>query len=380
MALCENFYRKPINLAIKLFPDDDLERTFHAIAHVLQSIMGNFSYSKVSGSDTKCVNGKFVTAPGEKYLNYYNIAWNARGLILAPFQTGLSVKLTLGNLRFVTCGEKGKSMLAFNELLSAYDLTTWSLILETVVTLGFAFRLLWNPVSHTRHLLSIVKVFLEQGDPFLESVQQIPRLRWITSSLLLLAIVLSNGYKNTNVLNMILPRNILTYEYLNQLEEGNFSVYSRSISLKHYLTLNTYNEANIWQYRNPEKYVRYSSGHHVPVINPIFSISEMKETFYLPIDMINGSFIINSYWEYAINEQNMTELQIRLEKASSLHPKTPSLTGRIVDVLGPIVKINYTEIEDRFKYPNKKLFDIFVAKWFYEMEEDVLRTELVKCN
>lgn len=161
-------------------------------------------------------------------------------LIFSPFIRGLifhtySLKHELSKLLFVSCGESGKfSLVPFEELISVFDKWTWILITISlfIVTIELRIYLL---SSKTRlfgfYLLSLVKVLLEQGNPFKISTVIHGKLRCALGIFLLAGIVLSNAYKNTNVYNMIRPRRPIPYESFEELFRDNFTVYTRIGSL-----------------------------------------------------------------------------------------------------------------------------------------------------
>lgn len=76
--------------------------------------------------------------------------------------------------------------------------------------------------------MPILKGVLEQGDPFSARFVKSSKLRWIIGTYLLAAVVLSNGYKNNNVYNMITSRKPLLIETLEDVKSENFSFYVRT--------------------------------------------------------------------------------------------------------------------------------------------------------
>lgn len=70
--------------------------------------------------------------------------------------------------------------------------------------------------------ISVLRGILEQGDKILERRE----LRKVTALFILMGVVLSNGYKNSNVYNMVSPRKPLPYEHIRELFRDNFTLYS----------------------------------------------------------------------------------------------------------------------------------------------------------
>lgn len=74
---------------------------------------------------------------------------------------------------------------------------------------------------------SLLKVLLEQGNPFPPSVGNSNHLKHLLGTYLLMRIILSNCYKNTIVYNMVVLRNRITYKSLTELGHDKIRIYSR---------------------------------------------------------------------------------------------------------------------------------------------------------
>lgn len=138
----------------------------------------------------------------------------------------------MSTLGFVSCGESKLSSLPFRELTSVFDGWIWLMLILTMIAVIIPLRSLSEvQVGSSSSWLSPLKLFLEQGDPYLASVTNDRRMRWFIGTFLLAGIVLSNAYKNENIYNMITPRNPILYETLEELIRNNFTIYSRIIDL-----------------------------------------------------------------------------------------------------------------------------------------------------
>jgi len=89
-----------------------------------------------------------------------------------------------------------------------------------------------NPFSFTKHWLRLLKVLVEQGDPFTDTLLKQSPIRLTVVGFLLVGIVLSNAYKNSNVYNMIAPRQSVPYRLLEELLQDNFTIYVRSYAVR----------------------------------------------------------------------------------------------------------------------------------------------------
>lgn len=110
---------------------------------------------------------------------------------------------TLTGLRIIGCGRQGLSLLAFSELVSIFDIFIWLEIAAIISLVPVWIKLLWLKTSITANIISVLKVILEQGNPFPGSVVNKFRLRCLLVLLLLMGSIISNAYKNTNVYNMV---------------------------------------------------------------------------------------------------------------------------------------------------------------------------------
>lgn len=201
-----------------------------ANAHILQLIMGNFSYIDQYGY--LCIHsGKYDSS-------YYTLASPATYFHIETFNErknrttipSMVISNPLLNIRFVVCGDRGKSSHAFHQLTNAFEIGSWLGIIIALLAGAYCLSCLRrdtisNPISVT--VLEIFKVIVEQGNPFEQIAAINATLKYIIISILLTGIVLSNSYKNTNVYNMVQPRLPLRYQTIEQLLQGNFQFYSR---------------------------------------------------------------------------------------------------------------------------------------------------------
>lgn len=134
-------------------------------------------------------------------------------------------------LRFVSCGKRGFTMFPFEELTSVFDVWIWLLL---AVSMPLIIIPLWSCKGTTgkiwSDLMSPLKLFLEQGNPF-QLTLETGQLQFTIALVLLMGIVLSNAYKNTNVYCMISPRVPVPYGYFQELIADRFTIYTRSVSL-----------------------------------------------------------------------------------------------------------------------------------------------------
>ncbi|CAL8135803.1 unnamed protein product [Orchesella dallaii] len=211
-----------------------------AYAQLWFSIMKNASilierYSRIC----QPLTGKILEAPFN--MDASGVTFDEEKLALrAPHGRALNIYNTMSALRFVSCGKAEMESMAFVELISVFDGYIWLFVSISVVVLVPTIQYIAdaqksgnclenNQLMHVfKHWLCLVKVLLEQGDPFPLSLQQTNPVRLVVSCVLLVAIVLSNAYKNTNVYNMIVPREPFRYQRFEELMLNKFTVYSRT--------------------------------------------------------------------------------------------------------------------------------------------------------
>lgn len=92
------------------------------------------------------------------------------------------------------------------------------------------------PLNWLEKVVSIIKVLLEQGDPFPERFDKSKSFRFLMCGTLLGGLVLSNAFKSTNVYNIVLPKQRLKFRTFNELLQHGYSVYSRMVVSDYYLT------------------------------------------------------------------------------------------------------------------------------------------------
>lgn len=133
-------------------------------------------------------------------------------------------------LRFVSCGQRSKGALPFNEYVAVFNHNVWLCIILTVMCLLRILIIPGETISNA--IFSLLKLFLGQGNPFSKNFLRIFSLKLVILPLTFMGVVLSEAYKNTNVYRMIMPSAEIPYEYFSELVADNFSVYSRTFAVR----------------------------------------------------------------------------------------------------------------------------------------------------
>lgn len=205
-----------------------VDRMSNAYAHVWLSILQNFTLVDANGN-VLCSSAKSDSNEDKLFAKSHthtNLQFDTypKGLLYFPYFTHDESN----QLRFLSCGERGASSIPFKELINVLDTWTWIHILIVIVAIVISLRSIPEKLRESRsHWLSPLKVLLEQGDPFSDSFVQHDRAKWLTGSFLLVGIVLSNAYKNSNVYNMMQPKDLIPYRFFEELIKDNFTIYTR---------------------------------------------------------------------------------------------------------------------------------------------------------
>lgn len=236
-------------------------------SNVLLSVMGNFSYW--ANERKLCENG--ILFSGEKVEETkLLIALEIRHTLVHSKASATLypavVTSVYNDLKFVTSGYRGSEQISFVALLDAFDKYVWFLLVAYACSLIIAFRKLLSTAQNFTISESVwvpVKILLEQGNPFPEILMNNLRYKSVAGVLLLMGIVLSNAYKNTNVYKMIIPRNPVPYRYLRELISDNITIQTRSLhgfySIYH----------GSWIDRNLEFQVARSDQHYLTYTLPL---------------------------------------------------------------------------------------------------------------
>lgn len=235
LHLCKNFLSQPLRTPVyeltSRFPNVKA-RLDHVFIHFLHLVLRNFTYGNTK-TWTLCTTGKIVSFSEFDFSQFETEPSYTPGLSIVPDRNELLQLLPLmmqneqKALRFITCGKRGVQMYAFDALVSVYDESIWCLVLLAGLFGGLFFRFV-STGQDSYPWLSLFKIMVEQGDPFPTACLKTTKAQLPALCFLLVGIVLSNGYKNTNVYRMVTPRAELRYETLDQLIQDGFAIYTRT--------------------------------------------------------------------------------------------------------------------------------------------------------
>lgn len=202
--------------------ENPMESVGYQYAQVWKSMMGNYTLVRGHRAVGACeANVKGTDLDAATRLVVFDLHPYVKDLLLFPHvvQDGLS------SLYFISCGAPSLTSLPYEELINTYDVHIWGSTILSMAILALLMRTYFR--KRQVPWAPSLKVLLEQGNPFPATVTKSHGVRFMVALYLLIGIVLSNAYKNSNVYNMTAPRKIIPYKYFQDLVTANFKIYTR---------------------------------------------------------------------------------------------------------------------------------------------------------
>lgn len=191
------------------------------------SIFGN--YSVAIGNGYHCENGKIAQFEVSMTMPYSPLV--LKWITLRPDEDYEVLvhryQEKFGILRFVSCSEVRVESLLYRDLTAIYESRVWAVIIITMMAVAITHAYLGRRGSVSTNLFAVFKILTGQGDPYTHPVFNRDPLRLVTVPILFMGVILSEGYKNSNVYNMVTPRKVVSYESFSEIVKDNFSIYTR---------------------------------------------------------------------------------------------------------------------------------------------------------
>ncbi|CAL8133407.1 unnamed protein product [Orchesella dallaii] len=241
--LCQDFRveKKPWKNPDNVYLEDPLAYIF---VHVWLSIFKNYTF--LIDLNRACTNGRFIEINRNQEIKPLLHLSMRRWYRTFMLQTGQPMKSidVVNELKFVSCGRPQMNSFAFIELVNVFDMYIWIFVGNSLIFLAgsiICMRYLSARISKCSQTNSglrneflsryfqLLKAFLEQGDSFSPGLLTKHKFRFVLGLFFLMAIVLSNAYKNSNVYNMVAPRKPIPYESLDQLIQGGFDIFTGAV-------------------------------------------------------------------------------------------------------------------------------------------------------
>lgn len=377
-SLCSN------NLTVSLFQgfqgdsasivQDYVAKVTH---HLATAVLSNLSYSVNAFPGIICLNGKLQKFDsgsnpkiGKQKLQLVIKSEPEMSLMAVASKPNLWLEDPFSALGFVSCGGVSIQPMEFQELFKVYDVSTWMGLVITMATGVVSLCLLSGFRIGIQHgALLFFSIFLELGIQIRKEVERKLGVRFLLGTFLLLGIVISNGYKNTNVYNVITPRKPFLYERIDQLIQHRFTIFSRSKSVKFFNeaalnvsyisgSLNKLSVANA-------HLLRYSDSG--PGYSPRFDFLVESE-----LEMLYERHVISSLYKVGRNEAELVSKVYNNSKMihSVLQKMYQELVNNTLEVI-PQPQGYYRELEERLLIHSLKkcektalIFPVFMNRRF----------------
>ncbi|CAL8129397.1 unnamed protein product [Orchesella dallaii] len=350
----------------------ETEKLAYAYATVLLSIMKNATYysGALNGpggaGGYNCDPKTESKTPGHTY-GFHSVFSLETDIFtkFTPYGRAVYIPIHLGALTFVSCGRRQLQSIPFSELVNVYDNSVWVCGVITLLVLMYILNRLIDSsnrqfCSFFSQSLPLIKVLVEQGDPFPAAMLRNYRIAPVIAVFLLVGIVLSNGYKNTNVYNMIAPRKPVPYIYFHELTNDNFTIYSRTAAERFsWYDWEIPRSSNIKITRN-EFYERN-------IRDRFFVMSEI----YMLWGNADSELRKRRSKPYTKSEIELINLLNIVDEHSAMHPNLSQVFRRRVEeveALNPVPKFSFPNVTSK------------LSKSFWREQNDVLDKFISKCD
>lgn len=219
------------------FAPTAMDLQMRSLVHIWHTVMTNFSHPNLEGYGDyiTCLSGigkKRLEEPISPYTSIVLLV-QVRLSMDVPEAFTISFPNDITTLRFVSCGRPKPDVFAFRELLNVFDGYIWVAFLVTVAvtimfTISYVKKETCSNLSSLEITMEYFKIFVE-FDSTLALVCTAHKWRIFIIVYMLMNIILSNGYRNANVYNMIQPREPIPYELFTQLVTDNFKIFTRNV-------------------------------------------------------------------------------------------------------------------------------------------------------
>ncbi len=214
---------------MKLKYSDTIQILAFAFTSVVQNLLGNYTFEWSQAHNTlflKCNAHLLLRSADmkESLFDDQNVA--------------LRFENKFSSLRFVSCGSRGLESLQFHQFVSVFQSNLWVGMLTAAIVQIVAMNMLRGsicPLNSIEKIICLIKVMLEQSDPFSERFIKSGAFRLLICGTLMGGLVLSNAFKSTNVYNIVLPKHILGFNTIEELAANEYSVYTKLVSIGYYL-------------------------------------------------------------------------------------------------------------------------------------------------
>ncbi len=326
--------------------------------------------------------GNIINVAGTKY-PFRNIFMVQDNLLYIPNPL-LQLTNKLSPLSFITCNSQGYGALRFEEFWKVFDKEVWISTSIVTLILMLCFMVLstksevrLNQEKIVRKLVYLIKVFVEQGDPFPTSIGRAPKFRFMIGGTLLAGVVLSNAYKSTNVYNIVKPKELVPYSLIQDIFCDNLTLYSRVMNLLYRVDF---------------------TGDWVEKLRTIYSLNwypnkismDSDKYFAFVVGDNEGSFYSDQYnyeWTNYTKHHNRISKTLQTLKAAVVHPRFTSVILEqfenlyIVSKAGlmPSFETNLPIYDEAYDRLEARWLDVFKEN-FLDHQSSLIFKDLKNCH
>lgn len=334
---------------------------------VWNAIMTNFSYVYAEHGAIACEDFKEFG-----YLRLYVRVDRLNGKPNINYFPVL-IRNTLQTFKFVTCGTKTKAPIAIYEILRAHDTSVWLGIVLSTVAVSLTINFFQS--NRLRNLpgviISIFQILFEKDYPFKKKERREGiQFKILIGIFLLMSIILSNAYKNSNVYKMISPRRPVPYANLSDLINAGFQILSRS----------AHSEYNYARGVNFDKVRWFHFGH-------MFQITGEKEYMMIVVSEVRAVMALVGLYGALHDSQSISSNMTGILERNVSNEEALSIQAFLKSKLHPdvITAVRSTaEIAERLYhlvfYRDRKNIQQKLNNIYMEFEEKILWREFSSCN
>ncbi len=286
----------------------------------------------------------------------------------------LSVKNKFSSLRFVSCGFRGLENLQIEQFVSVFEFYVWKWLLAIRILIVVAMNLHTGSMCSLNVLNKVtclIKVILEQGDPFPGRLGKSKPLRFLICGALLGGLVLSNAIKSNNVYNIVLPKQPLKFSTIDELLQHGYTIYTRLTSI--YYTFYELDSALSPSWATS----RYDlKGNR---ILRIFNSESIVQIFHADTEIFSIFKLITVALEEPEISPTLIEKELSshsfLNNVSVPHLGLHDIIVEPLKILGPLFKVGLID-----KWGFWKILQNTIQERFWIKQEKFIADDLKKCN
>lgn len=342
-------------------PKFKFDTTAYQVASLWKDVLGNMTFFP-QGIDSaiRCTNNIKYVDSKEWLLGYSGVIQLEIDVLYHRTSNGNPIRFSdkVRNFRFVSCGRQKRNTISFEHFTKIFDLSIWLCIIIFSELITIALGLIKIGKQKGLHVLlktvgyifGAYKILMEQGDSFPAKLLKILKVQVLLGPFLLVGIVLSNAYKNTNIYQMIQNLKPIPFEHIDELVNNSFEFRTTSEDLK-WSRVNLYGV--LWK-GSDEIYVKHEfhktsfdlSAH---VLSSVSTWAmNLKSEAWSPLNPISVN-----------GDKDFMAIANKLWNVTRIHEDSRSMISELISATSPLLQIDlwagYQDM-DIFKSMKNKYF------------------------